>query len=386
MVPFARALLAAGHEVRWATSEDLCPTLEQAGIAPVAAGLSSAQWREPRDRRIGELAHLPPDERTDQLVAWLFGETLAPAMLRDVLAGVRAWRPDVIVHDTMEFAAPIAAHAIGVVHFAHSYGPLAPAHRMRAIAASVTSLWKAVGIDPPAYGSVYGDLYLDVYPPSLRQTVGDRLLRRQAVRPVPYAPPGDELPAVLADDGRRLVYTTFGTELPDQRPLKIVLEAIAPLNLRVLATVGPRSDPRAFGTQPENVTIVRYVPQTAVLPHASAVISHAGSGTVLAALAAGLPQLCLPQLADQPLNAAAIADAGAGLALNPDALEPATISESLTRLLSEVAFRSRACALRDEIATMPSPQAVAARLPELVDGSLRSSCSRPAAFDQPFTP
>jgi hypothetical protein len=354
--------------VRWATPEELCPTIEQAGIAAVVAGLSSAEWREPRDRRIRELAHLPPDERTDRLVAWMFGETLAPAMLRDLLAGVRAWRPELIVHDTMEFAAPIAAHAIGAAQFAHSYGPLAPAHRMRAIAASVRPLWEAVGIDPPAYGAVYGDLYLDIYPPSLRQTVGGQILRRQTVRPVPYAPPGDELPAVVADDGRRLVYTTFGTELPDQRPLKIVLEAIAPLDIRVLATVGPRGDPDAFGPQPENVTILRYVPQTAVLPHASAVISHAGSGTVLAALAAGLPQLCLPQLADQPLNAAAIADAGAGLALNPNALEPATIRESVTRLLSESAFRSKARAIRDEIATMPSPQAVAARLPELVDG------------------
>jgi UDP:flavonoid glycosyltransferase YjiC (YdhE family) len=158
MVPFARALRAVGHEVRWATAAELCPTIEQAGIAAVAAGLSSAEWREPRNRRIGDLAHLPPDDRTDQLVAWMFGETLAPAMLRDLLAGVRAWRPEVIVHDTMEFAAPIAAHAIGAVQSAHSYGPLAPAHRMRAIAASVTPLWEAVGIDPPPYGAIYGDV------------------------------------------------------------------------------------------------------------------------------------------------------------------------------------------------------------------------------------
>lgn len=51
MVPLARALLAAGHEVRWATSAEMTPTIVQAGIPAVAAGLSSAEWRE---ARIGE--------------------------------------------------------------------------------------------------------------------------------------------------------------------------------------------------------------------------------------------------------------------------------------------------------------------------------------------
>ena len=49
-------------------------------------------------------------------------------------------------------------------------------------------------------------------------TQNHRVLRRQAVRPVPYAPPVDELPSALADDGRPLVYATFGTELPDHGP------------------------------------------------------------------------------------------------------------------------------------------------------------------------
>lgn len=137
------------------------------------------------------------------------------------------------------------------------------------------------------------------------------------------------------------------------------------LQVRVLATVGPRGDPEAFGPQPENVTIARYIPQTAILPHASAVISHGGSGTVLAAMAAGLPQLCLPQFADQPQNAAAVADAGVGLALQVNALDHQMIRESLTRLLTEAAFRSRALALREEITSMPSPEAIAALLPEL---------------------
>jgi len=196
----------------------------------------------------------------------------------------------------------------------------------------------------PGYGGIYDHLYLDIYPPSIQPTTSGHVLRRQAVRPVAYAPGVHDVPAVLADDGRPLVYATFGTELPDQRPLKTVVEAISSLDVRVLATIGPRGNLDAFGPQPANVTIMRYVPQTAVLPHAAAVVSHAGSGTVLAALAAGVPQLCLPHFADQPLNASAVADAGAGLTLDVTALDHHTIRKSVSRLLAEGTFRSQALA------------------------------------------
>lgn len=306
MVPLARALLAAGHEVLWAISAEMCPTIIQAGVPAVSAGLSSGDWRDNRDQHIRDLAALSPEERTDRLALWMFGEMLAPAMLHDLMAIIRSWRPTLFIHDSMEFAAPVAADTIGAVHIAHSFGPLTPERRILDIAASASPLWTAAGTDVPRYGGIYDHLYLDIYPPSIQPTISGHVLRRQAVRPVAYAPGVDKVPAVLADDARPLVYATFGTELPDQRPLKTVVEAISSLDVRVLATIGPRGNLDAFGPQPENVTIMRYVPQTAVLPHAAAAVSHAGSGTVLAALAAGVPQLCLPHFADQPLNASAL--------------------------------------------------------------------------------
>jgi UDP:flavonoid glycosyltransferase YjiC (YdhE family) len=268
----------------------------------------------------------------------------------------------------MEFAAPIAAAAIGAVNISHSFGPLTPEHRILGIAASVSPLWEAAGTDPRRHGGIYDHLYLDIYPQSIQPTPSGHVLRRQAIRPIPYAPSVDEVPAVLADDARPLIYATFGTQLPDHRPLRTVVAAISSLDVRVLATVGPRGNIDALEPQPENVTIMRYVPQTAVLPHAAAVVSHAGSGTVLAALAAGIPQLCLPSFADQPLNASAIADAGAGLTLDVSALDPHAIRASVTRLLTEGAFRSKARAVRDEIAAMPSPERVVALLAALIDG------------------
>ena len=79
------------------------------------------------------------------------------------------------------------------------------------------------------------------------------------------------------------------------------------------ATTWPRTDLRL----PPNATRTGYVRHGAVLPHADLVIDHAGLGTVLAALAHGLPQLCVPLGRDQPANAAAVSRTGAGVVRVP---------------------------------------------------------------------
>jgi len=107
-------------------------------------------------------------------------------------------------------------------------------------------------------------------------------------------PPGDD----------PLLYVTSGTTFNDPGPLKTVLDGLASLPVRALITVGPKGDTDVLGLTPPGVRVERYMPQHVVLPECAGVASHGGSGTALGALAVGLPQLCLPQGADQFLNAA----------------------------------------------------------------------------------
>ena len=92
------------------------------------------------------------------------------------------------------------------------------------------------------------------------------------------------------------------------------------------------------------------------------VVSHAGSGTFLAALAAQLPQVCIPQAADQFFNAAACAQVGAGIALAPDGVSVEAVDQAVAKLLSEAAYREAARRVSGEIAAMPSPTEVAEKL------------------------
>ena len=126
----------------------------------------------------------------------------------------------------------------------------------------------------------------------------------------------------------------------------------------MLVTVGPDGDPAALGPVPAHVTVARWVNQADVLPHCAAVVSHGGSGTFLGALGLGLPQLCLPQAADQFRNAAAAVSTGAGLALAPDAATPEAVRDAVRRILLEDAFRSAAAGLADTIRAMPGPAEV----------------------------
>ncbi|MGA2163166.1 MAG: nucleotide disphospho-sugar-binding domain-containing protein [Solirubrobacteraceae bacterium] len=91
-----------------------------------------------------------------------------------------------------------------------------------------------------------------------------------------------------------------------------ILDAIAGLPVRALLTTGPALDIASLRIPP-NTRTVAFIPHRYVFPHAALVISHAGWQTINAALADGVPLLCIPDGRDQPDNAARVLAAGAGV-------------------------------------------------------------------------
>ncbi len=368
LVPLARALAARGHEIRWATAPDGCARVERAGFDAVPAGITQAErWAE-MDRRYPEIGELPAQQRPDAMYPKLFGAISAPPALADLLALVRAWRPALVINDAVELASPIAAAAIGVPHATHSLGALLPEHRVRAGGEEIAALWQAQGLQPRPYAGLYDHLYIDIYPPSMQPPGDGHLGARRYLRPVPFAGATDERldGAILERTGKPLVYLTFGTVFNDYPAFRVAVAGIQDANVGAVVTVGPNADPATLGQQPSRVVVERYVPQTLLLPECDVVASHAGSGTALAALSLGIPQLCLPQAADQFLNAAAIARAGAGISIAPQDIDRAGVALAIGRLLDEEHYRYAARRIADDIAAMPSPDAVAAELEALV--------------------
>jgi UDP:flavonoid glycosyltransferase YjiC (YdhE family) len=286
-------------------------------------------------------------------------------MLDDLLPLLDDWPPALIVNDASELAAPLAADLRGIPHVTHAFGALLPEARLAAGGTAVAPLWRAHGLEPRPYGGSYDHLYLDIYPPSLRFGSYDHVPSVQPLRPVPFdAVQGEATDPVVAGD-RPLVYLTFGTVFNDPGLFAAAIDGVAGLDVDVLVTVGPAADPQKLGPVPANVRVERYVPQTSVLPLCAAVASHAGSGTFLATLGLGIPQLCLPQAADQFINAGQGAASGAAITLMPGDVTGDAVAGAVGRLLGDPAFRDAAGRVRAEIDGMPSPDEVAAVLEDL---------------------
>ncbi|MDB5448744.1 MAG: hypothetical protein JWQ97_4061 [Phenylobacterium sp.] len=144
-----------------------------------------------------------------------------------------------------------------------------------------------------------------------------------------------------ADDARPLVLVGFSTTFQDHAAvLQRVLDGLAALPVRVLLTTGEAIDPAELSA-PSNAAVMRWAPHVAVMRRAVLVVTHGGHGTVIRALAQGLPSLILPHGRDQDDNARRVSERGAGLSL-PASASAAEIAVAARRLLDEPAFRAAA--------------------------------------------
>ncbi|HVE99329.1 MAG TPA: glycosyltransferase [Mycobacteriales bacterium] len=363
LMPLSRALLARGHDVRFAVAAEHCAAVEQAGIPAVQAGILGAQRAAAFTAEWGaECDRLAPSDRPDFMFPRSFGAIAMPQMVADVRRVVADWRPDLIVHDAAELAAPLIAAELGVRRAAHSFGTVTPPQRLASAAEMTAHLWAEAGVAQPPYAGVYEDVYVDIRPPSLADVpAGSPHVLHE--RPTAADAIGGDLPPfVTAPDDRPLVYLTLGTVFTSPAVMRTAIAGIATLPVRLLLTVGPRVDPGEIGAVADHVHVTRYVPQTELLAHCAVVVSHAGSGTFLAALAQGLPQLCLPQGADQYTNAADGARAGAAIMLSAAEATPDAIGAAVSKLLSAPSYLAGARRLAAEIAQMPTADDVAAAL------------------------
>jgi MGT family glycosyltransferase len=151
-----------------------------------------------------------------------------------------------------------------------------------------------------------------------------------------------------ADDRRPLVIVGFSTTFQNQAGvLQRVIAALGALPVRAVVTIGPAIDRGAF-TAPPNVHVCASAPHRVLLRDAALTITHAGHGTVIRSLAAGVPVLCMPMGRDQNENAARVAARGVGLRLSPGATVEA-IQRAARTLLDDPGYRARAAALGAQI-------------------------------------
>jgi UDP:flavonoid glycosyltransferase YjiC (YdhE family) len=366
VVPLAHALRDAGHDVSWAVAPRACDKIEALGIRALAAGVDRADAMA-QDRRELRARFMAAPPRQRHVIAHPgFVTRLATPMLDDLVRICEELEPDVIVHEPSEYAAAPVATAREIPHVTIGFGGPPPDEVLAAIHDPLQQLWSRLDLDPRPAAGMYDHLYLHPLPQSLGPPLAHRTMQR--IRPIGFdGVVGQNVPDWLGELGRNrpCVYVTFGTEVAGFAPIGDVLEAVAPLDIDAVFTVGEAIDPDSLGVTPRNVRIEQYIPQRLVLARSSLLVSHAGSGAMLGAAGHGIPQLCLPIAADQFENADFVSEAGVGLTLEPHEVEPTPVREAIQRLLEDQSFIDRATSIATEIGTMPPPSSHVATVLQL---------------------
>jgi UDP:flavonoid glycosyltransferase YjiC (YdhE family) len=363
MLPLARAAVRAGHDVAVATGPDLAAHLAGRGYETWAVGPTFAESWDERNAALPDLDTIPPERYISLDIGVLFGASAVKRAV-DLVPRAEAWRPDLVIHETVEFAAAIAARRTGARHVTHGIGVALPAP-MRAVLGAAMGEVYARWHSPHLADAVFAAPYLDIWPPALRPAGEPAFANVVPLRAYPgEILPTDRLPAALAARTTAdVAYLTLGTIFHTAPGVfEACLAGLRDLPVDVVVTVGRDGDPARLGPQPPSVVVERYVPQALLLPRCRLVISHGGAGTLLGAFAHGLPQLIIPQAADQFLNAAVAQSAGAAIALMPGSVTPEAVHTAVRRLLDEPGFAAAARAVRAEIEATPGVDDVLATL------------------------
>ena len=333
LVPLARAAAAAGHEVAVTGRADMQEAIRERGFAAIESpgGAPDPAARLP-------LAAYDPAAEERALREWYAG-ALARRRAGALLELGRAWGADALVRDEADFGARVAAERLGipsaVVLVIVAAGFVDPSVLDEPLAA----LRAANGLG----GEAAGEAVLSPFPPSLRDAPGAVAFR-----------PGDA-PAADGDAVYLTLGTVFNAESGDLLPR--ALAGVRGLGVPVAVTTGRQIDPAELGRQPAHVRVQRWIPHEELLPWCRAVVSHGGSGSVLGALAHGLPSVLLPIGADQPATAARVAELGAAIVLDPVSATPDEIAAAVRRVLDEPAYAEAARRVRAEILALPSAAA-----------------------------
>jgi UDP:flavonoid glycosyltransferase YjiC (YdhE family) len=324
-------LVRRGHRVRMLGWDSMAARAADAGIE-FATFRSMIPWP----------ASLRMDDALDRLEDLL----LCDGTRDDVIAESESFAPDVLVVDCMMGAA------------------LTAARQLRLPTAVIVHVLYSAFVDGRFDGLMNGsvrellartDSVLAVIPRGLDAPVE---LPGNTVYTGPIAHPDfgrQSLPPtdleVIARPGDPWVLLSLSTTLQGQtEALPAMLEAVGSLPVRILLTLGGVINSEAV-VAPPNVTVRDFLPHDAVLPHMAAVICHGGLSTITAALAAGVPIVCIPQGRDQHGNAARVAASGVGRVIDPSA-SAAEIATEVDALLRDDSARAAARRLAAEIAAL----------------------------------
>ncbi|MFI1095909.1 nucleotide disphospho-sugar-binding domain-containing protein [Streptomyces sp. NPDC020917] len=388
MVGLAWALRAAGHDVRVAGQPPLADAVTGTGIIAVTAGggydiiAGIADAVRVRDELARDLNVTGPGQFPPEVLRRLLDLRMVPHvrtaqdMAEDLVSFAVAWRPDLVVTDPLVYAAPLAAAAVGAPVVRHLWGPdmsrkvglpgngvsVEQDHRA-AWPQEMAELYARYGVEPPADLAVRT---LDTCPESL-QLPG--VPNRVAMRYTSYNGAAVAPAWLLEPAERPRICVTWGsltTTMKGEEAFLVpqIVRALAGLDVELILALRA-ADRARLGELPSHMRALEGMPLDLILPTCSAIMHQSGAGSTLTAALHGVPQITVPQIADQGLVSERLSGTGAGIALDGDRLEEETVRRAVTEVLDTPGPAEAARRLRAEMLDQPAPSAIVADLEAL---------------------
>jgi UDP:flavonoid glycosyltransferase YjiC (YdhE family) len=371
LVPVARALSDAGHDVAVCSSASFRPAVEAFGLTHMDAGLD---WLMSDQSTWGAFPPMPPPgPEFARFAVTTLADITTGRMVPDVLEIAGRWSPDLIVREGMEYGGCLAAEHLGLPHASVAGNAYAavdspeihyfPGDR-RMVAESLARHREELGLPPdPENLMPFRRLHLCFTPrpgtASPRPGLPTRFLRHMSTVPPGARVPDwfGELPTVLASLG------TVFNKTPGV--LEAIVNALAGEPVNLIVAIGRDQDPGRFGSQPEHVRLEPYVAQPLVLAHCDAFVTHGGFNSIKEALVEGVPMVVVPITADQPYSAERCSDLGVATTVGPEDRTPEAIGDAVRQVLGEPSYSANARDFQRDMIALPGPEHMVELLEEL---------------------
>jgi MGT family glycosyltransferase len=176
-------------------------------------------------------------------------------------------------------------------------------------------------------------------------------------------------------DGRRLIYLSLGSlGSADVDLMRRLTELLSRTSHRYVVSRGPR---HAEYELADNMFGAEFLPQTSVLRHVDAVITHGGNNTTTECMWFGKPMLVLPIFWDQHDNAQRVHETGYGVRLPTYSLREGELIGALDTLLNDAELRARTAAAGERLRRRPGTSSAADLIERL------AATGEPVAYDLP---
>jgi UDP:flavonoid glycosyltransferase YjiC (YdhE family) len=135
--------------------------------------------------------------------------------------------------------------------------------------------------------------------------------------------------------------------------MKELVAELADTPHRYIVSKGPQ---HAEYDLADNMIGEEFLPQTSVLPHVDAVITHGGNNTTTECMWFGKPMVVLPIFWDQHDNAQRVDETGYGVRLRTYDRPGGELAAALDRMLSDEQLRARCAAAGERLHLQPGTE------------------------------